>query len=186
MELLKQTTSRIYELSKTAAGSKILFATAVSVDRATADLISQSSKLERSMSNILSEDQSRVEESHFRVLFPILFGLYEIVMTGDLEVRTRGLAYLFDTIKLSGGTFSPDSWEVVAKGILFPIFDDLKLTRQEHTKFANKEDFSVWLSTTLIQALRLFVDLFSAFYSSLMLFIPGLFELLVVCMTQGM
>ncbi|KAJ3087062.1 guanine nucleotide exchange protein for ADP-robosylation factor, partial [Quaeritorhiza haematococci] len=124
------------------------------------------------------------EEPNYRFWFPILFGLYEVIMTCDLEVRTRGLTYLFDTLKTYGASYPRDFWEVISKGVLFPIFDDLKLSRQEHTKFANKEDMSVWLSTTLIQALRQFVDLFTFYFETLKFMIDGLLDLLTVCMTQ--
>jgi hypothetical protein len=102
-----------------------------------------------------------------------------------LHLSHRGLTYLFDTLKTYGGSFSRDFWEVVSKGVLFPIFDDLRLSKQEHTKFPNKEDMSVWLSTTLIQALRQFVDLFSHYFEALNFQLDGVFELLTVCMTQG-
>ncbi|KAJ3192020.1 guanine nucleotide exchange protein for ADP-robosylation factor [Irineochytrium annulatum] len=129
--------------------------------------------------------QSVTEDPAFRIWFPILFGLYEVVMVCDLEVRTRGLTYLFESLRAHGPSFSRDSWEVVAKGVLFPIFDDLRLSRVEHSKFANREDMSVWLSTTLIQALRLLVDLFGYHFEALRFCIDQLFELLTICMTQG-
>ena len=125
------------------------------------------------------------EDPNLKFWFPILFGLYEVVMTCDLEVRTRGLTYLFDTLKTYGSGFPVDFWEVIAKGVLFPIFDDLRLSRQEHTKYANREDMSVWMSTTLIQAIRHFVDLYSSFFSMLRFLTDGLLEILSICMTQG-
>ncbi|KAJ3219454.1 guanine nucleotide exchange protein for ADP-robosylation factor [Clydaea vesicula] len=124
------------------------------------------------------------EDPNIKFWFPTLFGLYEIIMTCDLEVRTRALTYLFDSLKTHGSNFSRDFWEVISKGVLFPIFDDLKLSRQEHTKFANKEDMSVWLSTTLIQALRQFIDLFGYYFETLSFLVDGVLELLAVCMTQ--
>jgi brefeldin A-inhibited guanine nucleotide-exchange protein len=136
--------------------------------------------------NIPSEVKvSPDEDPNFKFWFPILFGLYEVIMTCDLEVRTRALTYLFETLKTYGSTFPRDFWEVIAKGVLFPIFDDLKLSKSEHSKFANKEDMSVWLSTTLIQALRQFVDLFTFYYETLNFLIDGLLDLLAVCLTQG-
>lgn len=124
------------------------------------------------------------EDPSHKLWFPTLFGLYEVIMTCDLEVRTRALNYLFDTLKAYGTGFSTDFWDVVAKGVLFPIFDDLKLSRSEASKFENKEDMSIWLSTTLIQALRNFVDLFSFNFSTLSFLMDGVLSLLSVCMTQ--
>jgi brefeldin A-inhibited guanine nucleotide-exchange protein len=196
-------------MSKTSTGLKILQNTSAAAEKSNNELLASSglstrpSAIDNKPSSIHIPDTNTgvlsptsvtspqnpaqsAEESYFRFYFPILFGLHEVVMTCDLEVRTRGLTYLFDTLNTHGEGFSRDSWEVIAKGVLFPIFDDLRLSRQEHTKFANKEDMSVWLSTTLIQALRLFVDLFSAYLDSLLFSIEGLLELLTVCMTQGM
>jgi len=44
---------------------------------------------------------------------------------------------------------------------------------------------SVWLSTTMIQALRDLVDLFTFFYVTLERFLDGLLDLLCVCICQG-
>ncbi|KAJ3034825.1 guanine nucleotide exchange protein for ADP-robosylation factor, partial [Rhizophlyctis rosea] len=177
IELLKQSIPRIYELSRNAqVASKMLPTGGSVVLRSTESLIPPEAS---------TPVVGKVEDDpSFRFWFPILFGLYEVVMMCDLEVRTRALTYLFDTLKQYGTTFTHDFWEVVSKGVLFPIFDDLRLSRQEHTKFANKEDMSVWLSTTLIQALRQFIDLFGHFYDTLSFQIDGVLELLAICMTQ--
>jgi brefeldin A-inhibited guanine nucleotide-exchange protein len=50
-----------------------------------------------------------------------------------------------------------------------------------NSKFSNKEDLSVWLSTTLIQALRQFVDLFTFYHSALGFLIGNMFALLKIC-----
>jgi brefeldin A-inhibited guanine nucleotide-exchange protein len=207
VEMLKSCIQRIFEMTKSNSGSPIR-----ALSKALSYLKILSTPAEKTKNDLLSvpmgvsglrssgpsvasntpievgsssEDGPNQDDIYFRLLFPILFGLYEVVMTCDLEVRTRGLTYLFETIKLYGDGFSRDAWEVITKGVLFPIFDDLKLSRQEHTKFDNKEDMSVWLSTTLIQALRLFVDLFTSKLDQLSFCIDGLLDLLIICMTQG-
>ncbi|KAI8852805.1 hypothetical protein BC829DRAFT_440418 [Chytridium lagenaria] len=204
VEILRQTIPRIFEMSKTAAGFKILQSSAAASEKTTSELLSSSGAaviLKQSVNastpasvpttTVQSPNgnpgavlETPVDDPNFKIWFPILFGLYEVVMTCDLEVRTRGLNYLFDALRTHGTAFSRDSWEVVSKGVLFPIFDDLKLSRVEHSKFANREDMSVWLSTTLIQALRCFVDLYGTYFDALRFCIDQLFELLTVCMTQ--
>ncbi|KAI8920934.1 hypothetical protein DFJ77DRAFT_506560 [Powellomyces hirtus] len=202
VEILRQSIPRIYELSKTQQGSKLLINAA-----STINILRSSENLTESVHQglIAATPTSAAgtpgtagavkgagigggvgpeDDPSFRFWFPILFGLYEVIMTCDLEVRTRALNYLFDTLKQYGASFSRDFWEVISKGVLFPIFDDLRLSRQEHTKFANKEDMSVWLSTTLIQALRQFIDLFGHYFDTLHFQIDGVLELLTVCMTQ--
>jgi brefeldin A-inhibited guanine nucleotide-exchange protein len=124
------------------------------------------------------------DDPSYRFWFPILFGFYEIIMTGNLEVRTRALNYIFDTLKEYGNNFSKDFWNVITRGVLFPIFDDLKLTRSRKTKFANSEEMNIWLSTTLIKALRSFIDLFSYYYDKFEFLIDELLELLGVFITQ--
>ncbi|KAI8617834.1 hypothetical protein BC830DRAFT_1239777 [Chytriomyces sp. MP71] len=124
------------------------------------------------------------DDPNFRFLFPILFGFYEVTMTCDLEVRARGLGYLFDYLKMHGTEFSRDSWEVIAKGVLFPIFDDLKLSRQDHRQIDEREDVTVWLSTTLVQALRLLVELFTVQFELLSFGVEGMLEILMACMSQ--
>ncbi|KAJ3318645.1 guanine nucleotide exchange protein for ADP-robosylation factor, partial [Blyttiomyces sp. JEL0837] len=208
IELLKQTIPRIFDMSKTTTGSRILQATAAAVEKSTTEMlagtpvgallaknsdkypgatpITATSALPSLMelSTPVGGPGFTTEETLFRFWFPILYGLYEVIMTCELEVRTRALTYLFDTLKTHGSGFTRDSWEVIAKGVLFPIFDDLRLSQQEHTKFANKEDLSVWLNTTLIQALRQFVDLYGHYLEELLFCADGLLELLTVCMTQ--
>jgi brefeldin A-inhibited guanine nucleotide-exchange protein len=98
---------------------------------------------------------------------------------------SRALSFLFDSLKTHGSTFSSEFWEILVNGVLFPIFDDLK-TDREHSKSAtNKEEFSVWLSTTLIQALRQFIDLFTHYFETLSFLLDGVLDLLSICMTQG-
>ncbi|KAJ3102351.1 guanine nucleotide exchange protein for ADP-robosylation factor [Phlyctochytrium planicorne] len=199
VEILRQTIPRIFEMSKTAAGFKILQSSAAASEKTTTELLTSSGAaavLKQvaanatlaspavTTSSVQAAAETSLEDPNFKIWFPILFGLYEVVMTCDLEVRTKGLNYLFDALKDHGASFSRDSWEVVSKGVLFPIFDDLKLSRVEHSKFANREDMSVWLSTTLIQALRCFVDLFGVYFDAMRFCIDQLFELLTVCMTQ--
>ncbi|KAL7750673.1 guanine nucleotide exchange protein for ADP-robosylation factor [Sorochytrium milnesiophthora] len=132
----------------------------------------------------VDENTPAAEDPSLRLWFPTLFGLHEIVMTGDLEVRTRALNYLFETLKLHGRSYTKDFWQVLASGVLFPIFDDLKNGRSDYSKFANREDMNVWLSTTLIQALRQFVDLFTFYFDTLQFLMPGLLDLLKVCIIQ--
>ena len=114
--------------------------------------------------------------------FPLHFGLYEIIMSCDLEVRTRALQYLFETLRKYGGQYTTEFWEVISRGVIFPIFDDLRLTGSEKRKFENKEDMAVWLNTTLIQALRQLVDLITFWFDLLeKTMLEGVLELIKVC-----
>jgi brefeldin A-inhibited guanine nucleotide-exchange protein len=119
-----------------------------------------------------------------RFWFPVLFGFYDIIMNGeDLEVRRLALDSLFSTLKTYGSSFNVEFWDTVCKEILFPIFAVLK-SSQDMTRFNTQEDMSVWLSTTMIQALRDLIDLYTFFYDILERFLDGLLELLCVCICQ--
>ncbi|KAJ3341100.1 guanine nucleotide exchange protein for ADP-robosylation factor [Gonapodya sp. JEL0774] len=182
IELLRGTIHKMVEVSKSPAysksqsvGSVLELSTPTNITLSK-DPISE--KPTATVLNPLSDDPM------LKFWFPMLFGLYEVIMTCELEVRTRGLTYLFDALKSYGASFTRDFWDVVCRGVLLPIFDDLRLSRSEKTKFANKEDMSVWLSTTLIKALREFIDLFSFYFELLNFLIDGVLDLLGVCITQ--
>ena len=98
--------------------------------------------------------------------------------------RHRALDSLFSTLKTYGSSFPVDFWDSVCSEILFPIFSVLK-SSQDLLQFNTQEDMSVWLSTTMIQALRDFIDLFTFFYVTLERFLDGLLDLLSVCICQG-
>jgi hypothetical protein len=87
--------------------------------------------------------------SSLKLYHPLLSGLHEIVLTCDLEVRQKALTYLFETLKEVGKPFTPVDWSFVMRTIVFPIFEHIKTPT-----IGNPEEIEVWLSTTLIQALR--------------------------------
>ncbi|EPQ27561.1 uncharacterized protein PFL1_04699 [Pseudozyma flocculosa PF-1] len=119
-----------------------------------------------------------------RFWFPVLFAFYDVIMTGDdLEVRRVALDSLFAILKDHGTTFRPDFWDTVCQEILFPIFAVLR-SRSDVTRFSTQEDMSVWLSTTMIQALRNLVDLWTYYFETLERLLPGLLELLCACICQ--
>ncbi|KAJ3359472.1 guanine nucleotide exchange protein for ADP-robosylation factor [Kappamyces sp. JEL0680] len=128
------------------------------------------------------------EDICIRYWMPLLFGLHDIIMSCDLEVRTKALTFLFETLKGHGSLFSTSFWEILAKGVLFPIFDDMKQsssnTNALNSKFANKEELAVWLSTTLIAAIRQFVDLFTHFYQTIGFMLPSMLDLLRTCLVH--
>lgn len=76
-------------------------------------------------------------------------------------------------------------WDTVCQEILFPIFAVLK-SSQDLSRFSTQEDMSVWLSTTMIQALRDLIDLYTFYFDILERFLDGLLDLLCVCICQGL
>ena len=116
--------------------------------------------------------------------FPVLFGFHDVLMTGDdLEVRSQALNYLFDTLVSYGGQFTTDFWDTLWRKLLYPIFMVLK-SKSEMSKVVNHEDLSVWLSTTMIQALRSMIKLFTHYFDSLEYMLDRFLDLLALCICQ--
>ncbi|KAI7868634.1 hypothetical protein BDF14DRAFT_1995182 [Spinellus fusiger] len=116
--------------------------------------------------------------------FAVLYGLKEVTMqSDDVEVRKRALQYLFETLKAYGSTFTPDFWTTISRQIVFPIFDDLK-SNSDHQRTLTPEDLSVWLSTTMIEALRNVVDLYTFYFESIKGMMRPILGLFGVCITQ--
>ncbi|THV08590.1 hypothetical protein K435DRAFT_825040 [Dendrothele bispora CBS 962.96] len=116
--------------------------------------------------------------------YPVLFGFYDIIMNAeDLEVRRLALDSLFTSLKTYGHTYPVEFWETICKKLLFPIFSVLK-SSQDLSRFQTQEDMSVWLSTTMIQALRDLIDLYTFYFETLERFLDGLLDLLCVCICQ--
>ncbi|KAI0022620.1 guanine nucleotide exchange factor for ADP ribosylation factors [Xylariomycetidae sp. FL0641] len=131
----------------------------------------------------LSRKQSgtSVEEGFW---FPILFAFHDVLMTGeDLEVRSNALNYFFEALLRYGGDFPPDFWDILWRQQLYPIFMVLR-SRPEMTNALNHEELSVWLSTTMIQALRNMIVLFTHYFDALEYMLDRFLELLALCICQ--
>ena len=133
--------------------------------------------------NIPKQPVRRTQEEQY--WFPVLFAFHDVLMTGeDLEVRSRALNYLFDTLTKYGGDFPKDFWDVLWRQLLMPIFMVLRDRKSVNIEAANSEELSVWLSTTLIQALRNMISLFTHFFESLEYMLDRFLELLTLCICQ--
>jgi brefeldin A-inhibited guanine nucleotide-exchange protein len=133
-------------------------------------------------SSIPKQPTRQTQEEQF--WFPVLFAFHDVLMTGeDLEVRSRALSYLFETLITYGGDFPRDFWDMLWRQLLYPIFMVLK-SKSEMSKVLNHEELSVWLSTTMIQALRNMVRLFTHFFDSLEYMLDRFLDLLALCICQ--
>ncbi|KAI8082976.1 uncharacterized protein BX664DRAFT_284806 [Halteromyces radiatus] len=116
--------------------------------------------------------------------FAVLYGLKEVTMqSDDVEVRKRSLAYLFETLKQYGSKFTPEFWATVSRQIIFPLFDDLNADSRRQRNIT-PEDLSVWLSTTMIEALRNVVDLYTFYFDNMKNMMQHVLGLLGLCITQ--
>lgn len=116
--------------------------------------------------------------------YPGLSSLNEVIMTAeDLEVRSRALNYMFDVLVQFGSRFTPEFWDKICVELLFPIFGVLS-KHWEINQFNSHDDMSVWLSTTLIQALRNMIALFTHYFDTLSRMLDGYLGLLISCICQ--
>lgn len=137
---------------------------------------------EETPSNLSNQLSRQSKEEQF--WYPVLIAFQDVLMTGDdLEVRSRALTYLFETMIRYGGDFPPEFWDVLWRQLLYPIFVVLQ-SKSEMSKVPNHEELSVWLSTTMIQALRNMITLFTHYFSSLEYMLDRFLELLTLCICQ--
>ncbi|KAG0677187.1 guanine nucleotide exchange protein for ADP-robosylation factor [Pichia californica] len=115
--------------------------------------------------------------------FPLLFSFNNIIMEGnDLEVRSKALNFMFEALIIHGKNFDEEFWKKICTELLFPIFDILK--RHGQINFNQNESLWVWLSSTLIQALRKMILLFTTFFNELNGSMDGYLSLLISCICQ--
>jgi brefeldin A-inhibited guanine nucleotide-exchange protein len=116
--------------------------------------------------------------------FPVLFAFHDVLMTGeDLEIRSNALNYLFESLIKYGRDFPPDFWDIVWRQLLYPIFMVLK-SKSELSNVLKHEELSVWLSTTMIQALRSMITLFTHYFEALEYMLDRFLDLLALCICQ--
>ncbi|KAJ4286902.1 guanine nucleotide exchange protein for ADP-robosylation factor [Collariella sp. IMI 366227] len=132
-------------------------------------------------SKAAQQTRTSVEEGFW---FPVLFAFHDVLMTGeDLEVRSNALNYFFETLLRYGGDFPSEFWDILWRQQLYPIFMVLR-SRPEMTNALNHEELSVWLSTTMIQALRNMITLFTHYFDALEYMLDRFLELLALCICQ--
>lgn len=129
-------------------------------------------------------EPANAEDPYMRFWFPILSAFHDILMVGeDVEARNRALEYLFDTLVKYGESFPPSFWDTICRDLLFPIFTVLK-SRSQMIQFNSQETVGLWLSTTMIKALRNLIALLKHYFNILERMLDGFLDLLVTCICQ--
>ncbi|OMJ22049.1 Protein transport protein sec72, partial [Smittium culicis] len=96
-----------------------------------------------------------------QVLTKILESLNQIVLhVADLEVRSFALEKLFSIFKKCITANNEHLMNFFFNQIAFSLFKDLSLDNPIFVRPNNSEGIEMWISTTLIKALRLIIDLF--------------------------
>lgn len=65
-------------------------------------------------------------EAHIGAWFPILTGLASSVSDSRPAVRAAATEGLFRVLRAHGGTFGPSLWTLVFRGVISPLFDDVR------------------------------------------------------------
>lgn len=116
--------------------------------------------------------------------FPIFSAFYDILMTAhDLEVRSGALKSMFDNLITYGTFFTKEFWGKICEDLLFKMFDIISRD-QFSAGLTSVEGESVWLSTTMIQALRSMTRLFKHYFERLNSSLDGFLQLYVACIFQ--
>eukprot|EP00189_Rhodosorus_marinus_P000427 CAMPEP_0113961046 /NCGR_PEP_ID=MMETSP0011_2-20120614/5075_1 /TAXON_ID=101924 /ORGANISM="Rhodosorus marinus" /LENGTH=1768 /DNA_ID=CAMNT_0000972611 /DNA_START=177 /DNA_END=5483 /DNA_ORIENTATION=+ /assembly_acc=CAM_ASM_000156 len=79
------------------------------------------------------EDQpvfTDANEAHNSAWFPVLLGLSVNVKSIWPDIVSEALQGLFSILEEYGGSFTPGLWTLIFRGVLTPIFDDVKLLTQ--------------------------------------------------------
>ena len=130
-------------------------------------------------------DEFRFTDSvdHQRVWFPILTSLANLITDKRKSIRQASLSGLFKILSEQGHSFSPSLWELIFKGVLFPIFDDVRHSAEalDSGKFIRE-----WLNNTCQDALNMLVGLFESpkRYSTLSFLLNDVMELVGTCIVH--
>ena len=114
---------------------------------------------------------------NFHHSFEYACGAYEalsaIILGGSLEERSHAVSYLMNHLIEKGHEYSSSQWETIL----------VLLTKILHRNIPtdNADDEIEWLSTTFVEFLRLFVEMFAKFYTMLYSKLGEIFNSLTEC-----
>jgi brefeldin A-inhibited guanine nucleotide-exchange protein len=123
---------------------------------------------------------------YYAFWIPVFEGYLEVILNAkDIEVRTRAIDQLFQYLQNQGQEFPGGFWYYLMQEVLMKMFGDVNSQTKQHGIHSfTKEELDMWVSTTLVEALRRFVALFTDYFDSLFPFIDGLLDLLAACLCQ--
>eukprot|EP00462_Mataza_sp_D1_P023775 CAMPEP_0175130550 /NCGR_PEP_ID=MMETSP0087-20121206/6066_1 /TAXON_ID=136419 /ORGANISM="Unknown Unknown, Strain D1" /LENGTH=1929 /DNA_ID=CAMNT_0016412775 /DNA_START=93 /DNA_END=5878 /DNA_ORIENTATION=- len=138
--------------------------------------------------------EGKLPTSSLKVWFLLLTGLSSMVGDQRLEVRSRALTALFSVLHQHGALFTLSTWQLVFRGVLFPIFDDVRDAEETEEKQAaagtsvkdRAASFGTsWLQTTCLAALSTLVELFCRFHAVVASLLPELLDLIHSCIERS-
>eukprot|EP01083_Nonionella_stella_P173092 595988_1 len=118
--------------------------------------------------------QPQKESPMIKAWFLCLTGLSRLIFDDRIEVRCKSLEALFQILQQHGEGFSTSMWELIFRGVLLPIFDDIYHNQiQQRSSIMSPSNQQImhqldtaWLETTGITALAQLIALFTLFFSN--------------------
>lgn len=115
-------------------------------------------------------------DAHIGTWFPILTGLASAIQDERPNVRSAATKGLFKVLSDHGGRFTPSLWEIVFKGVLSPMFDDVRHLSASEDR-AETTAVAEWASSVGSIALRSLVDVTVQHMDVTRVVLPDLLEL---------
>lgn len=113
------------------------------------------------------------DEDVFRLWWPLLLGLSTRVSDSRLIIRTRAIETLHRVLRTYGELFSSQTWEVIFKGVLFPMVDSAKTDDTPQPQSAwpthnptTSKDAASWIATSAATVLSVCLSLFNQHYDA--------------------
>eukprot|EP00002_Diphylleia_rotans_P014444 TRINITY_DN2814_c0_g1_i8.p1 TRINITY_DN2814_c0_g1~~TRINITY_DN2814_c0_g1_i8.p1 ORF type:complete len:1545 (+),score=258.96 TRINITY_DN2814_c0_g1_i8:58-4692(+) len=117
-------------------------------------------------------------EHHLQSWFPILTGLSRIMNLQEDSIKKQALTTLVDLLVSYGSLFSPKLWELIFRGVLYPMFDDIRHeTKREEIQSAE---------SICIEILSGLTDLFSVQFPNIKFMLKDVLGLYQTCIKQVM
>ncbi|KAK5575280.1 hypothetical protein RB653_010537 [Dictyostelium firmibasis] len=120
-------------------------------------------------------------QEHISLWFPLLTGLARVISHQDPTLRSYALDTLFRVLALFGSTFSSRLWELIFRGVLLPIFDNVGYSKGQHETIL--ED-TRWLKQTGNDAFQSLTEMFINFVDIVCFLLDDMLDLLVSCILQ--
>lgn len=96
-------------------------------------------------------------EAHIGAWFPIFTGLAAAIQDERAVVRQAASKGLYKVLSDYGGRFAPSMWEIIFKGVLSPMFDDVTYLGASEDR-AEAAAIAEWAASTGSSSLRSLVD----------------------------
>eukprot|EP01133_Synstelium_polycarpum_P010888 gene10888-12689_t len=120
-------------------------------------------------------------EQHISLWFPLLTGLARVISHEDPELRSYALDTLFRVLALFGSTFSAKLWELIFRGVLLPIFDNVGYSKGAADTVL---DDTKWLLHTGDRAFKSLTEMFINFIDIICFLLDDMLDLFVSCILQ--